>query len=93
MLSPAAEARWVRCLFFSMTLISLASLDALGQEDRLSLTNDLNSASAVLKEIMAVPGKGIPQGVLAGAKCVTVIPANKKGTFVVGAQYGRGVAK
>jgi hypothetical protein len=39
-----------------MTLISLASLDALGQEDRLSLTNDLNSASAVLKEIMAVPG-------------------------------------
>lgn len=55
------------------------------------LTERLSSAQAVMNEIMATPDKGIPQGILAGAKCVTVIPAYKKGAFVIGAQYGQGV--
>src|ERR1700759_452110 len=41
---------------------------------------------------MATPDKAIPNGVLAGAVCVVVIPSYKKGAFVVGAQYGQGVA-
>ena len=45
-----------------------------------------------MNEIMATPDKGIPRGILAGASCVTVIPSYKKGAFVVGAQYGQGVA-
>jgi len=45
-----------------------------------------------MNEIMATPDKGIPTGILSDAKCVAVIPAYKKGAFVVGAQYGRGVA-
>jgi lipid-binding SYLF domain-containing protein len=44
-----------------------------------------------MNEIMATPDKGIPDGILRGARCVTVIPAYKKGAFVVGAQYGKGV--
>jgi len=55
------------------------------------LTDRLTSAMGVMNEIMATPDKGIPQGILAGAKCVTVIPAYKKGAFVIGAQYGQGV--
>jgi SH3 domain-containing YSC84-like protein 1 len=39
------------------------------------LTERLNSAQAVMNEIMATPDKGIPQNILGGAKCVTVIPA------------------
>ena len=62
MLSPAAEARWVRCLFFSMTLISLASLDALGQEDRLSLTNDLNSSLSGVEGNHGGSRQGDPPG-------------------------------
>jgi lipid-binding SYLF domain-containing protein len=41
---------------------------------------------------MATPDKSIPGGILAGASCVVVIPSYKKGAFVVGAQYGQGVA-
>src|SRR5277367_4433492 len=41
---------------------------------------------------MATPDKGIPQSILAGASCVVVVPSFKKGAFVVGAQYGQGVA-
>ena len=55
------------------------------------LSDRLTSAMGVMNEIMATPDKGIPQGILAGAKCVTVIPAYKKGAFVIGAQYGQGV--
>ena len=56
------------------------------------LTDRLNSAAAVLEEVMASPDKGIPQSILAGAYCVVVVPHYKKGAFVIGAQYGQGAA-
>jgi lipid-binding SYLF domain-containing protein len=56
------------------------------------LTDRLNSAATVLEEVMATPDRGIPQSILAGASCVVVIPKYKKGAFVIGAQYGQGVA-
>jgi SH3 domain-containing YSC84-like protein 1 len=60
--------------------------------DMAKLNDRLNSAADVLQEIMAAPDKGIPSSILAGASCVVVVPAYKKGAFVVGAQYGKGVA-
>jgi len=56
------------------------------------LTERLDSAKAVIEEIMSTPDKGIPQSILSSAHCVVVIPSFKKGAFVVGAQYGQGVA-
>ena len=56
------------------------------------LTDRLNSAGAVIQEVMQTPDKGIPQSILAGAACVVVVPHYKKGAFLVGAQYGQGVA-
>ncbi|NYF79788.1 lipid-binding SYLF domain-containing protein [Granulicella arctica] len=75
-------------------LIALATtaVSAFGATDRSKLDERLNSAQAVVHEIMATPDKGIPQSILAGASCVVVIPSFKKGAFVVGAQYGQGVA-
>ncbi len=73
-------------------LLITATLSAFSQEDNAKLEERLTSAQAVMNEIMATPDKGIPQGILRGARCVTVIPAYKKGAFVVGAQYGKGVA-
>lgn len=75
----------------ALVAITSTSLTAVGQE-KTKLAERLDSAQAVLNEIMATPDKGIPQGILAGAACVTVIPSYKKGAFVVGAQYGQGVA-
>jgi len=62
------------------------------EADKAKLDERLNDARAVIDEVMAVPDKGIPQSILAGAACVVVIPKYKKGAFVVGAQYGQGVA-
>jgi lipid-binding SYLF domain-containing protein len=70
-----------------------ATLSGFAQDqDKQKLSERLTAAQDVMNEIMATPDKGIPQGILAGARCVTVIPAYKKGAFVVGAQYGQGVA-
>ena len=52
----------------------------------------LSGAQSVLNEIMATPDRGIPQSILAGASCVVVIPSYKKAAFVVGGEYGQGVA-
>jgi lipid-binding SYLF domain-containing protein len=68
------------------------ALAGFAQDDKGKLDDRLTAAQDVMKEIMATPDKGIPQGILAGASCVVVIPSYKKGAFVVGAQYGQGVA-
>lgn len=60
--------------------------------DKVTLQSRLDDGAAVLSEVMATPDKGIPKSILAGASCVVVIPHYKKGAFVVGAQYGKGVA-
>jgi SH3 domain-containing YSC84-like protein 1 len=73
-------------------IVMTATLSAFSQDDKGKLVERLTAAQAVMNEIMATPDKGIPQGILRGARCVTVIPAYKKGAFVVGAQYGKGVA-
>ncbi len=75
-------------VLMTTTLSSFAQ----GDKDRDKLSDRLTSAQAVMNEVMATPDKGIPRGILANATCVTVIPAYKKGAFVVGAQYGQGVA-
>jgi lipid-binding SYLF domain-containing protein len=61
-------------------------------QDDSKLTDRLAAATSVINEVMSVPDKAIPQGILAGAHCVVVIPSFKKAAFAVGAQYGQGVA-
>src|ERR1700742_474460 len=60
--------------------------------DKATLDDRLRSGAEVLQEVMNTPDKGIPQSILSGAACVVVIPHYKKGAFIVGAQYGKGVA-
>jgi len=61
-------------------------------QDAAKLGDRLSAASAVIDEVMSVPDKAIPQGILSSAHCVVVIPSYKKAAFAVGAQYGQGVA-
>jgi lipid-binding SYLF domain-containing protein len=74
---------------FSLTA---GSTTAFGASDKAKLVERLQDAQAVVTQIMAAPDKGIPSSILASANCVTVIPSYKKAAFVVGAQYGQGVA-
>lgn len=61
-------------------------------DDKTKIADRLTASGQVIDEIMATPDKSIPSGILAGASCVVVIPSFKKAAFVVGAQYGQGVA-
>lgn len=60
--------------------------------DKAKMDERLNNAADVIQEVMATPDRGIPSSILAGASCVVVVPHYKKGAFVIGAQYGQGVA-
>jgi lipid-binding SYLF domain-containing protein len=50
----------------------------------------LQAATDVLREIMGIPDKAIPQELLNKAQCIVIIPGLKKGAFIVGAKYGKG---
>ena len=52
----------------------------------------LQMSSGVLHSIMEAPDKGIPEEVVAGAKCIVVVPHLVKGGFIVGGEHGRGIA-
>jgi lipid-binding SYLF domain-containing protein len=51
----------------------------------------LESAAAVMYEIMNTPENSIPRDLLDRAVCVGIVPGQKKLAFVFGASYGRGV--
>jgi SH3 domain-containing YSC84-like protein 1 len=76
----------------SALVLVASSLSAFGETDKAKVAERLNDASHVISEIMATPDKAIPSGILSDAKCVVIIPSYKKGAFIVGAQYGQGVA-
>lgn len=73
------------------TAVAIAAPLAHAADDIQKLDERVEAAHAVLHEIMATPDKGIPDDIAARATCVAVIPAFKKGAFIVGGQYGQGV--
>jgi lipid-binding SYLF domain-containing protein len=62
------------------------------EKDTSEEVHRLDAAANVLNEIMGTPDKGVPQEIMESAKCVAVVPSMLKGGFVVGANYGKGVA-
>lgn len=73
---------------FAMT-VGVVSVQA---QDKSKVNERLASATSVVDEVMSVPDKAIPQSILSGARCLVVVPSYKKAAFVVGGQYGQGVA-
>jgi lipid-binding SYLF domain-containing protein len=49
-------------------------------------------AALVFRQIMDTPDKGIPDDLLNKAKCIAIVPGDKKFAFIFGGSYGRGVA-
>jgi SH3 domain-containing YSC84-like protein 1 len=76
----------------SLVGIGLACGTSAHAADVQKLDGRIDAAHAVLHELMATPDKGIPLDIAAKAHCIAVIPGFKKGAFLVGAQYGQGVA-
>jgi lipid-binding SYLF domain-containing protein len=61
-------------------------------EDTAKIDARIDAAHAVLHELMNTPDKGVPLDIASHATCVLVVPSFKKGAFVVGGEYGQGVA-
>ncbi len=72
--------------------LSLNGIASAADTSNAKLDGRISAAHAVLHELMATPDKSVPLDIAAKAQCVAVVPAFKKGAFLVGAQYGQGVA-
>jgi len=59
--------------------------------DRAAQVERLKNATEVFGEVMNIPEKSIPNGLLSRAECIVIVPSMKKGGFVVGGHYGRGI--
>jgi lipid-binding SYLF domain-containing protein len=66
-----------------------AMLRASDRDDDIARTQ---RAADVFREVVNTPDKGIPDRLLRSAKCIAIIPGDKKFAFVFGGNYGRGVA-
>ena len=80
--------KWISIILSVFMLLGISQ----AATDRSNEIKRIESAATVMDEIMAAPDKGIPEDVLSSAKCVAVVPSMIKGGFIVGADYGKGVA-
>jgi SH3 domain-containing YSC84-like protein 1 len=68
-----------------IALCALSGASAQTQED-----TRLKAAADVVREVMSIKDKAIPQELIEKAECAVVVPGLKKGAFIVGAKFGRG---
>src|ERR1700729_1415984 len=80
----------VKHLLIFSTILLVAGPNAQAS-DRQNDNDRMQKAGQVFKEIMDTPDNGIPHDLLDSAKCIAVIPGDKKFAFIFGASYGRGV--
>jgi lipid-binding SYLF domain-containing protein len=52
----------------------------------------MRASARVFREIMNTPDKAIPDELLESAKCIAIIPGEKKAAFIFGGSYGKGLA-
>ena len=75
-----------------MPVLLLADAQIAAASDRADDVARTQKAAQVLKEVMDAPDKGIPHDLLETAKCIAIVPGDKKLAFIFGGSYGRGVA-
>jgi len=66
--------------------------DNSANDEQTKAVKRLDDSSADLNRLTNAPDNGIPQTILAKAKCVAIVPSLIKGGFIFGAEHGRGVA-
>jgi len=81
-----------RILTTALVAFSLTGIASAEPSSKAKLNERIAAARAVLQELLNTPDKGIPLDIAAKATCIAVIPGYKKAAFLIGAQYGQGVA-
>jgi len=74
---------------FTLALMLAFTGLAIAEEDAIER---ITEARTVFEEIMGTPDKGIPRDLLAKAHCIVIVPSVKRAGFIVGGQYGVGLA-
>ena len=82
----------IALLIVTLTSLAFGDDQSKDEKDSNKATDRIQAAATVLDEIESAPDQGIPEEVLGSAECVAVVPSMLKGGFIVGANYGRGVA-
>jgi lipid-binding SYLF domain-containing protein len=72
---------------FSLVAAALCSTSLRAADD---VNDRVNASATVFKELSNSP-EGLPESMLNKADCVIVLPSVKKGGFIVGGQYGKGL--
>jgi lipid-binding SYLF domain-containing protein len=80
-----------RFITIAIVIIGLV-LPALAASDREDDISRIHASARVFREIMNTSDKSIPQELLESAKCIAIIPGEKKAAFIFGASYGKGIA-
>src|SRR5215470_9537224 len=78
-------------VFASLLVLAISTQSIAGQGSKADERERAQKAAVAFQEIMAAPDQGIPQELLDRAQCVAVFPSVKKGGFIVGGQYGKGL--
>ena len=73
-----------------LTLLLVCAFLPLAFADNQKEQNRVKESGEVLKEALNIPDD-IPQDLLNKAECLVILPSVKKGAFIVGGSYGRGV--
>lgn len=69
------------------------AMNASAADEKNKINDRLDKSATIIQELSGPNATaGIPHDVLAGAKCIAVIPGMKQGGFIVGAHHGDGVA-
>jgi len=90
--STAQEDDKLRKLVIAVLIATFGLPAGFLQAKEASKVDDrLESAAVVLYEIMKTPENSIPKDLLDRSVCVGIVPGQKKGAFIIGASYGRGV--
>jgi lipid-binding SYLF domain-containing protein len=77
---------------FLVGALALTSANLCAASGRQDSIERLHMSTDTLRAMINAPDKGIPEEVLASAKCIVVVPHLVKGGFIVGAEHGRGIA-
>jgi SH3 domain-containing YSC84-like protein 1 len=84
--------KFLKHFLVQLCLAATVTSAAFAADTDKKLTDRLDAATAVIHELLATPDKGVPLWVAAKATCVLVVPGYKKGAFIIGGQYGQGLA-
>lgn len=85
------RSRMFRMWMILVTVSGLAAPALASSPSDAQLERRVRDATAVYKELLSSPDRGVPEALLRDCKCVAVVPHVIKGAMVYGARHGTGV--